>query len=165
MPQTIAPDKYPAILNYLNNPAAEGQAPPYGDGMEAILAAKFDDNGDIIAIGQDGPKVLAIKIGDKVTSIRLANYEEQAEAETANFAKGTPTQADLINSLKQAGDGQIGSWLDAIKNVILTADDLEVAREAIFELYPELESAEFSAETANYLTLAGMTGYWEATNE
>jgi hypothetical protein len=165
MTQAIPAEKYPLILDFLNTPAAEGQAPPYGDGMDSILAAKVDDNGDIIAIGQDGPKMLAIKIGDKETSIRLANYEEQAAKEPASFAQGVPTQEDLIAGLKSAGDEQIGDWLDTIRDVIFTADDLSTARDAIFSLYPDLESAKFAKSTADYLTLAGLSGFWEAENE
>jgi hypothetical protein len=172
----ISPDKYPAILNYLNNPAAEGQAPPYGDGIEAILAAKFDDNGDIIAIGQDGPKMLAIKIGDKdkTIAIRLANYEElgattpttPAANIAAMAASPVPSQADLIGGMKAAGDDQIAGWLNMVKDVILTADDLETARDAVFELYPELQSSQFARQSENYLTIAGMAGYFEAqTND
>jgi hypothetical protein len=165
MPETIAPDKYPAILNYLNTPAAPGQEPPYGDGMDSILAAKIDDNGDIIAIGQDGKKMLAIKIGDTQTSIRLANYDEQAANETADFAKGVPSQEDMIAGLKEVGDEQFGSWLSTIKDVILTADDLPTAREAIFGLYPELDTAKFAKNVESYLTLASMAGYFSAGEE
>jgi phage gp29-like protein len=167
---TIPAEKLPLILEYLNNPAAPGQEPPYGDGMDKILAAKIDDNGDIIAIGQDGSKVLAIKIGDKETSIRMANYEEQATKEqastaAANFAQHPIGQESLITGIKQAGDEQIGLWLDQVKDMFLTADDPATAQAAVFELYPQLETAEFSKQTANYLTLAGLVGYFEAENE
>jgi hypothetical protein len=165
MPETLSADKYPAILNFLNTPAAEGQAPPYGDGIDSILAAKIDDSGDIIAIGQDGPKMLAIKITDTQVSIRLANYEEQEAKESANFAKGVPSEDDLIAGFKQAGDEQFGGWLDTIKDVILTADDLPTAREAIFGLYPELDTAKFAKDVESYLTLASLSGYFSAGEE
>jgi hypothetical protein len=161
MPETITPDRYPAILNFLNNPAAPGESPPYGDGMEAIRAAKFDDNGDIIAIGQDGGKVLAIKITDTGVAIKLANYGEVKEPE-AKFEKYPEGQETVIASLKNVGDAQFGKWLDQIKDVIFTADDLGAAQEAIFEMFPHLESAEFAQEVNQHLTLAGLQGYFEA---
>jgi hypothetical protein len=66
---------------------------------------------------------------------------------------------------KEVGDEQIGGWLDTIRDVILTADDLPTAREAIFGLYPELDTAKFAKNVENYLTLSSMAGYWEAGNE
>jgi hypothetical protein len=162
--ELINKEKWPKILDYLNTAAVEGQDPPYGDGMDAILAAKIDDNGDIVAIGQDGKKILAIKIGDKQASIRLANYSDLASSEAqARFSKNPDTQEQLISSFKAAGDEAIRDWMITIKDVILTADDLPTAKNAIFELYPELSGAEMQVE--NYLTLASLGGYFEAENE
>jgi phage gp29-like protein len=167
--QIIAPEKYPAILDYLNNPPAEGEDPPYGDGMDQIFAAKLDDNGDVIAIGGDGGKILAIKIGDTETSIRLANFDDTkdvlAPKEAAKFAKYPEGQEQIIDSIKNAGDREISAWLDNIKDVLLTADDLDTARDAVFQFYPDLDSAKFQSEIENHLTLASLQGYFEAENE
>lgn len=166
MPETITPDRFPAILNFLNNPAAPGESPPYGDGMERINAAKFDDDGNIIAIGQDGGKILAIKITDTGVAIKLANYGEVKEPEepAAKFAQASGQEA-IVDSLKNIGDAQFEKWLDQIKDVVFTADDLGTAQEAIFEMFPQLDSAEFAQEVSQHLTLAGLQGYFEAEYE
>lgn len=160
---TIPAEKLSLILIYLNTPAADGQDPPYGDEMDEILAAKIDDKGDVIAIGRDGQKLLAIKIGNQETSIRLANYDELAKPESgAQFAQYPIGQEQIISSIKDVGDEAISTWLNQIKDMLLTADDLETAQEAIFELFPDLKSDDLADDVSNCLTLASLAGYFEA---
>jgi hypothetical protein len=147
----IPPERYPNLIQLINR--------TYTDEVEQILSAGSDENGTIICLAQDGNKQLAIEIGDDDVQIRLFNP-------TAQFAAPKQDTPDRIaTNLQKLGDPIVSGWLRQIEQVLATSDDLETAREALFQLYPDLDSAELTEQTTDATALASMAGFWEAGTE
>jgi hypothetical protein len=147
----IPPERYPNLIQLINR--------TYTDEVEQILSAGADENGTIICLAQDGNKQLAIEIGDNDVQIRLFDP-------TAQFNAPKPNTSDQIaTNLQKLGDPIIGGWLRQIEQMLTTSDDLETAREALFRLYPDLDSTELTEQMTDATALASMAGFWEAGAE
>jgi phage gp29-like protein len=157
MSNPLPPETFPQLVQLVNL--------TYTDGIDSIGAARVEDNGDIIVVGQDGPKILAIKIGaDNKIAIRLANADKMA-TEQAQFSAPDISQEAIIDRLKTTGDREIGNWLNTVKDMLLTSDDISTARESLFSLWPDLETDTLESEFNQALTLSSMAGYFEAGEE
>lgn len=63
MPKPISAEQYPTLIELINE--------TYLDRVEQIVAARVEDNGDIICVAMDGRKKLAVKVDDENINIRL----------------------------------------------------------------------------------------------
>jgi phage gp29-like protein len=147
---TIPVEAYPDLIQLINI--------TYTDEVEQILSAGVEENGDIICLAQDGNKQLSVKIGDNI-QIKLFNPTVQFTAPKQD----TPDQ--IATNLQKLGDPIVGGWLRQIEQVLATSDDLETAREALFQLYPDLESAELAQQMTDATAAASMAGFWEAEQD
>jgi phage gp29-like protein len=146
----IPPERYPNLIQLINR--------TYTDEVEQILSAGVDKNGTIICLAQDGNKQLAIEIGDNDVQIRLFNP-------TTQFSQQQDTPDQIATNLQKLGDPIVGGWLHQIEQVLTTSDDLETAREALFQLYPDLESTELTQQMTAATAAASMAGFWEAEQD
>jgi hypothetical protein len=147
----IPPESYPGLIQLVNR--------TYTDEVDQILSAGADENGTIICLAQDGNKQLAIEIGDNDVQIRLFNP-------TAQFNQSKQNTPDRIaTNLQKLGDPIVGGWLRQIEQMLTTSGDLETAREALFQLYPDLDSTELAEQMTDATALASMAGFWEAGTE
>jgi phage gp29-like protein len=155
MSTKLKPEDFPSVMEMVNL--------TYTDGLDSIGAAKVEDDGTIIAVGVDGNKILAIKVGtDNKIAVRLAN-QPAASGQTGQFAAmPVISQESIIDRLKETGDQELGSWLNTVKDMLLTSDSLTEARESLFSVWPDLEADKLEATFSNALTLASMAGYFEA---
>jgi hypothetical protein len=150
MATDISPNLYPELMRIINM--------TYTDRVEQVEGAKIDDQDAIVAICRDGAKRLAIKIADSGISIKMMNPPRGA---TAAMAAPMTLDTDTIASkLKETGDEQIGSWLDTIKDMLLTSDDLEQAQSSLFSLWPDLATDDLEMSFSQALTLASLDGYF-----
>jgi hypothetical protein len=146
----IPPDRYPNLIQLINR--------TYTDEVEQILSAGADENGTIICLAQDGRKQLAIEIGDDDVQIRRFNP-------TAQFSQQQDTPDRIATNLQKLGDPIVGGWLRQIEQMLATSDDLETAREALFQLYPDLDSTDLAEQMTDAAAAASMAGFWEAGTE
>lgn len=141
---------YPDLISLINE--------TYTDDVEQILGAGVDKSNNIICLAQDGSKQLAIEITNDDIKIKLFNPTAQFSA-----APDIPTQ--IADNLQRIGDPLFGGWLNQIKQMLETSDDLETAREALFQLYPDLDSTELTDQMTDAMALASMAGFWAAGTE
>jgi hypothetical protein len=146
----IPPERYPNLIQLINR--------TYTDEVEQILSAGVDKNGTIICLAQDGNKQLAIEIGDNDVQIRLFNP-------TTQFSQQQDTPDQIATNLQKLGDPIVGDWLRQIEQMLATSDDLETAREALFQLYPDLDSTDLAEQMTDATAAASMAGFWEAGTE
>jgi hypothetical protein len=150
MPILIPQADYPELIDIINE--------TYTDGLDRILAAEIDDRDNIICLAQDGDKQLAIEITDSDIKIKLYNP-------TAKFRQEPDTPSQIATNLQKIGDPIFGGWLEQIKQMLETSDDLESMRESLFQLYPDLDGTELTEQMTDAMALASMAGFWEAGNE
>jgi phage gp29-like protein len=148
--------EYPTLMSIVNE--------SYTDGLDRILNAQINDDDSIVCVGQDGIKQVACKITDTNVSIRLLNPDQIKgnSPTTAKFSQRLDTSNQIADNLQGIGDPIVGGWLHQIKQVLETSDDLPSAREALFQLYPDLDSSELTEQMTDAMALASMAGFWEA---
>jgi hypothetical protein len=173
MPKTIDQSLYPQILAA----AEEG----YDEPLDRIESAQFDNDGNIIALAYSGDIPLAVKIDDE--GVEVKEFEDSSQFSrpepgdlidpiltqlnpTAQFSQPPPNTPDRIaTNLQKLGDPIVGGWLRQIEQMLTTSGDLETAREALFQLYPDLDSTELAEQMTDATALASMAGFWEAGTE
>jgi hypothetical protein len=157
MPILIPQTDYPELIDIINE--------TYTDGLDRILAAEVADDDSIVCVGQDGVKQIAVKITDTDIQIRLID-PNQIEGGTARFTAPKQDTPDRIaTNLQKLGDPIVGGWLRQIEQMLATSDDLETAREALFQLYPDLDSTDLAEQMTDAMAAASMAGFWEAGSE
>jgi phage gp29-like protein len=156
MTTAIPQSEYPALISIFNE--------SYTDGLDRILSAQINDDESIVCVGQDGIKQVACKITDTNTSIRLLNPDQIKgdSPTTAKFSQQLDTSSQIADNLQRMGDPIVGGWLHQIKQLLETSDDLSSAREALFQLYPDLDGSELTQQMTDAMALASMAGFWEA---
>jgi len=132
----------------------------YTDRLDRILSAQIDDDGRIIAYAQDGNKRLIVEISDTQIRFKLLGV-----GDTAQFAQQPDIPEQIATKLQHVGNPIFGGWLTQIQQIIETSDDLETAREALFQLYPDLDSTELTDEMTDAMSVASMAGWWDAKSE
>jgi phage gp29-like protein len=153
----IPETEYKALADIINR--------EYTDGLDRVLSAQENDDGSIVCVGQDGIKQLECEITDTRIKFRLLN-PSQVDSNTAQFmAPRQDTPDRIAANLQKLGDPIVGGWLRQIEQILTTSDDLETAREALFQLYPDLESAELTQQMTAATAAASMAGFWEAEQD
>jgi hypothetical protein len=141
-------DSYPALIELVNE--------TYAEQIEEIIEAGVDASGNIICVAQDGERQISIEIADG--GIKTELYDPSAK-----FSAPKPdTSSQIATNLQKLGDPIVSGWLRQIEQVLATSDDLETAREALFQLYPDLDSTELTEQMTDATALASMAGFWEA---
>jgi phage gp29-like protein len=149
----IPETSYPALIDLINE--------TYTDRVEQILGAGVDDNGNIFCAAQDGDKKLAIEITDTGIQIKLFNPNP-----TAQFTAPKPDiPTQIADNLQTKANPIAFGWLKQIEQIFNTTDDLASAREALFQLYPQLDSSELKEQMTDALALASMTGFESAQTD
>jgi phage gp29-like protein len=156
MTKPIPATEYPILISIVNE--------SYTDGLDRILSARENDDGSIVCVGQDGVKQVACKITDTKVEIRLLNPDQVKgdSPNTAKFSRQPDTSDQIAVNLQRIGDPIVAGWLQQIQQVLETSDDLPNAREALFQLYPELDSSDLTEQMTDAMALANMAGFWEA---
>ncbi len=149
----LSTESYPALMDLINE--------TYTDRVEQILSAGIDDNGTVICVAQDGTKKLSIQIAD--TGIKIGLYNPKPTAQFSQPKLDIPDR--IATNLQRIGDPIFGGWLSQIQQMLETSDDLESAREALFQLYPDLNSTDLAEQTTDAMATASMAGFWEASTE
>jgi Protein of unknown function (DUF935) len=173
MPDTIDQSLYPQILAAAN----EG----YDEPIDRIESAQFDNDGNIIALAYSGDIPLAVKIdGEAVEVEEFEDSSQFSEHEpcdpidpiltqlnpTARFSQPQQDTPDRIaTNIQKLGDPIVGGWLRQIEQMLATSDDLEAAREALSQLYPDLDSTDLAEQMTDAMAAASMAGFWEAGSE
>jgi hypothetical protein len=173
MPKAIDQSLYPQILAA----AEEG----CDELIDRIESAQFDNDGNIIALAYSGDIPLAVKIGDE--TVEVEEFEDSSQFSepeldgpinpiltqinpTAQFSAPKPDTPDQIaTNLQKLGDPIVGGWLRQIEQILMTSDDLETARDALFQLYPDLESTELTQQMTDAAAAASLAGFWEAEQD
>jgi hypothetical protein len=98
--------------------------------------------------------------------IRLLNPDRATgDSPTAQFSQKQDTPDRIATNLQKLGDPIVGGWLRQIEQMLATSDDLETAREALFQLYPDLDSTDLAEQMTDAMAAASMAGFWEAGAE
>jgi hypothetical protein len=155
MPIPIPQAEYPELIDIINE--------TYTDELDQILAAEVADDDSIVCVGQDGIKQIAVKITDTDIQIRLINPDRVDDSNAAQFTAPKQDTSDRIaTNLQKLGDPIVGGWLRQIEQMLATSDDLETAREALFQIYPDLDSIDLAEQMTDAMAAASMAGFWEA---
>lgn len=157
MPIPIPQAEYPELIEII--------AEAYTDGLDRILAAEVADDDSILCVGQDGIKQIAVKIADGNFQIRLLNPQQVEGDKTAKFNQQPDIPDRIATNLQRIGDPIVSGWLKQIEQMLETSDDLESAKEALFQLYPDLDSTDLTEQMTDAMALASMAGFWEAGTE
>jgi hypothetical protein len=151
----------------------------YLDKLETIDAAQLEDDGDTITlVGRDGIKRIACKMTSTGIQYRLLNPDDiKGDSKTAAFSLSDgggdlmfaaveddiPTQ--LTKRVTRAGSRIVADWLEAIQEVILGSGDIGQIGDRLLELYPQLPSGDLAKLVDQASTVAGMAGYYEASQQ
>ena len=150
MTTPISPALYPKLLLAID----EGWDEP----VDRIASAQINNDGSIIAIAYSGDIALAVKIDDD-------SIEVKPIGDVAEFSQQPDIPTQIATNLQQIGDPIVGGWLRQIEQMLATSDDLETAREALFQLYPDLDGTDLADQMTDAMALASMAGFWEAGTE
>ena len=127
--------------------------------ITSIDGARFDEDGNIIAIASDGTTQYAIKIDDSC-DVRPINGQAQ-------FSSPEKIAPDLVDSyvdqLKQ--QFPFKPWLQQAKELLMQSPSLEDYSAKLVDLYPEMPSDDFNQIMLDALTAASMAGYFDADAE
>ena len=145
----ISDDKLTNLLAVIN----EGWDEP----IDKITAAQINDDGSIIAIAYSGDIPLGVKIDDEGIEVKPIG--------DVQFGQQPDIPDQIAPNLQQIGDPIFGGWLRQIEQMLATSGDLETAREALFELYPDLDSTDLTDQMTDAMALASIAGFWEAGTE
>lgn len=155
MPSAIDQSFYPQILAAAN----EG----YDEPIDRVESARFDIDGNIIALGYSGDIPVGIKIGDDDVQVRLFNPQAVA-GETAQMAAAEKIAPDLVDSYVDQMRQQFPfkPWLQQAKELLMQSPNLEDYSAKLVNLYPEMPSDDFNQIMIDALTAASMAGYFDA---
>ncbi len=144
-------NSYPALIELVNE--------TYAEQIEEIIEAGVNASGNIICVAQDGERQISIEIADGGIKVEL--YDPSAK-----FSAPKPdTSIQIATNLQKLGDPIVSGWLRQIEQMLATSDDLESAREALFQLYPDLNSTDLADQMTDAMALASLAGFWEAGTE
>jgi phage gp29-like protein len=147
--------------------------------IDQITDAGIFEDGIILCMAQAGKSQFGIRIEDgQIEAIALDNTAQFSEPEdpsdpmftqlnpTAQFSQPKQDTPDQIaTNLQKLGDPIVGGWLRQIEQILMTSDDLETARDALFQLYPDLESTELTQQMTDAAAAASLAGFWEAEQD
>jgi phage gp29-like protein len=135
--------------------------------IDRITSAGILEDGSIICAAAIGNEQIGIKIQNGQVETRPMSGDPTqlkpiGDATTAQFSQQPDTPDRIATNLQRIGDPIVAGWLHQVKQVLETSDDLPSAKEALFQLYPDLDAAELTEQMTDAMALASMAGFWEA---
>jgi hypothetical protein len=129
------------------------------------VAAITDNLGDPTGSDAQAPDPQIPTLDDANT--QFSEYEVEFKlktGETTQFTEQPDPIEPILTQLKPIGDATFTEWFVTLKDLMGESEDLAEFRERLIDSYPDLDAAEFKQAMLDASTVAGMQGYFDASD-